>query len=139
VLAVGATQETRAVPAPQEQVSVEFVLALIAASVWLPAAALVPDQPPLARQLVAVGFVDQVSTGAKLPVEDVRFARIVTTPAVCACAAPATTRKSVRRVRVVFFTTFTLPRAPTRSNRKANFCGLAKAKICGASTRQARQ
>ena len=36
-------------------------------SVWVPEAALVPDQPPLAVQLVATGLVDQVRTGTMLP------------------------------------------------------------------------
>jgi hypothetical protein len=58
------------------------VLALIVVCVWLPEAALVPDQPPLARQLVATGLVDQVRTGARLPVAEVRLAVSVTTPAV---------------------------------------------------------
>ena len=44
------------------------------ASVCVPEAALVPDQPPLAVQLVATGLVDQVSTGAKLPVAEVLLA-----------------------------------------------------------------
>jgi len=55
-------------------------------NVTVPEAALVPDQPPLARQLVATGLVDQVNTGTRLPVADVELARSVTTPAVCACA-----------------------------------------------------
>ena len=56
------------------------MLALIAASVWVPEAAFVPDQPPLAVQLCATGLVDQVSTGAKLPVAEVLLALSVTTP-----------------------------------------------------------
>jgi hypothetical protein len=73
-------------------------------NVTVPEAALVPDQPPLARQLVATGLVDQVSTGTRLPVADVELARSVTTPAVCACAEPAATRKSMSKFRMVVFT-----------------------------------
>src|SRR5690349_19570955 len=62
------------------------------ASVWVPEAAFVPDQPPLAVQLCATGLVDQVSTGVRLPVADVLLALSVTTPAVCALAAPAPKR-----------------------------------------------
>jgi hypothetical protein len=41
---------------------------------------------------VAVGLVDQVSTGAMLPWAEVELARNDTTPAVCACATPAAKR-----------------------------------------------
>jgi hypothetical protein len=61
----------------------------MAGRVTVPETALVPDQPPLARQLDATGVVDHVSTGTVLPTADVVFARSVTTPAVCACAADA--------------------------------------------------
>src|SRR5689334_1688734 len=54
-----------------------------------PDAALVPDQPPLAVQLVATGFVDQVSLGVTLPVPLLGLAVSETVPAVCAWAAPA--------------------------------------------------
>src|SRR6185295_1786633 len=59
------------------------------ARVSLPEANLVPLQPPLALQLLATGEVDQVSTGARLPVADVLFAEKLMVPAVWACAAAA--------------------------------------------------
>jgi hypothetical protein len=51
-------------------------------SVWAPEAALVPDQPPLAVQLVATGLVDQVRRGVISPVAEVALAVSVTVPAV---------------------------------------------------------
>jgi hypothetical protein len=87
VFVVGAVQDTVAEPPPQLQVSVYDWLDVIAASVSLPEANLVPLHPPLARQLVATGVVDQVNTGTRLPVAEVCFAVKVTVPAVCACAA----------------------------------------------------
>jgi hypothetical protein len=71
--------------------------------VWVPEAALVPDHPPLARQLVATGFVDQVSTGWKLPLELVRLALRLTTPALCAAATPTSDRANAH-ANILFMT-----------------------------------
>ena len=60
----------------------------MADKVCVPDAALVPDQPPLALQLVAVGLVDQVSRGVSVLFADVGLTLRFTTPAVCALAAP---------------------------------------------------
>jgi hypothetical protein len=84
------------VPPLQLQVSVKLVLALMLGNVCVPDAALSPDQPPLARQLCATGFVDQVSTGARLPLADVWFARNETTPAVCECALAADRARAMK-------------------------------------------
>jgi hypothetical protein len=108
VFCVGAVQRTSAVPPLQLQVSVKLVLALMLGKVCVPDAALSPDQPPLARQLCATGFVDQVSTGARLPVADVWLARSVTTPAVCACAMPAVARE--KRMKTSFLESMSDPR-----------------------------
>ena len=59
-------------------------MARTAVNVWVPDAALVPDQPPLAVQLAAAGVVDQVSFGVTLPDPLDGLALKVTTPAVCA-------------------------------------------------------
>jgi hypothetical protein len=85
------------------------VLALIRASVSAPDTALLPDQPPLARQLVATGFVDQVKTGTRLVCADVEFACSVTTPAVCACAAPAPSSKVIKTDRAEYFALIVWP------------------------------
>jgi hypothetical protein len=82
-----------AVPLPQAQVSVYDLLELMVGSVSLPEANFVPVQPPLAAQLEATGEVDQVSTGAKLVVDEVLFAVNVMVPAVCACAKEASSSK----------------------------------------------
>src|SRR5688500_13729383 len=95
----------------------------MAGNVMVPEAACVPDQPPLARQLLATGLVDQVSTGTRLPVADVELARNVTMPAVCACAAPAATRKTRSSFRRVVFTPSTLTCCWTRSKRTSSYCG----------------
>src|SRR5262245_17658470 len=79
---VGRVQLTVAVPPPQLQVIVYEVLAVIVGSVSVPDANLLPLQPPLAAQLVATGDVDQVSTGARLPVAVVWFAEKLMVPAV---------------------------------------------------------
>jgi hypothetical protein len=68
----GATQRTVAVPLlPQVQVSVKERLEVMLGNVCVPEAAFVPDHPPLAAQLAAVGLVDHVRTGVMLPVADV--------------------------------------------------------------------
>jgi hypothetical protein len=74
------------------------VLALIDAKVSLPEANLVPLQPPPAVQLVATGEVDQVSTGAKLAVEEILLEVKVMVPAVWAWAIePNNSSGSARR------------------------------------------
>jgi hypothetical protein len=60
---VGTVQFTVAEPDPQVQVSVNVDVVLMLGRVWVPDAAFVPDQAPLAAQLDATGEVDQVSTG----------------------------------------------------------------------------
>src|SRR5262245_31733056 len=79
-------------------------------SVWEPLAAFVPDQPPPAMQLRAAGVVDQVSTGVRLPVAEVRFARKVTTPAGCACAADQRNETNSKEDRASFPELMTRPR-----------------------------
>jgi hypothetical protein len=81
-LAVGGVQLTVAAPFRQVQVSEYEVLVVIAGSVSLPDANLVPPQPPRAVQLEATGDVDQVSTGTKRPVAEVWFAVKLMLPAV---------------------------------------------------------
>src|SRR5690348_2348172 len=71
-------------------------------SVCVPEAAFVPDQPPLAVQLWATGLVDQVRTGVRLPVAEVLLAFSVTTPAVCALAAPAPKRNRTNKEAIVW-------------------------------------
>ena len=96
VFCVGAVQRTTAVPPFQLQVSVKLALALMLGKVCVPDAALSPDQPPLARQLCATGFVDHVSTGVRLPVAYVWLARSETTPAVCACTPAAERARAMK-------------------------------------------
>jgi hypothetical protein len=67
-------------------VSVYALLEVIVVSVSEPLANFVPLQPPPAAQLLAVGEVDQVRTGAKPVVDEVRLAENVMVPAVWAWA-----------------------------------------------------
>jgi len=93
VFCFGATQLSVADPLPQAHISVHDLLAVIEANVSVPEANLVPLQAPLAVQLEATGVVDQVSTGARLPVAEVLFAVKLMVPAVCAWASDPMTSK----------------------------------------------
>src|SRR6187431_2127565 len=104
--------------------------------VWEPEAALVPDQPPLAVQLVATGLVDQVRRGVISPVAEVELALSVTVPAVWACTADAARKRTMNSA--VFFMAATLRACPTSFKRRTLFCRCPLTQNCGAYVRQIR-
>src|SRR5688572_18025984 len=117
----------------------------------VPFGAFVPDHPPLAVQLCAVGFVDHVSTGVRLPDAEVWFARRVTIPADCACAADQDKDAINKEPRASCLDTMTRPRVRQTSkarrirertaagNRASASCYKSAGAIAGAVSRQTRR